>query len=89
MFGFAFMQAQTQSPSIQSGVTFQWEDEQDIDMDGDIDNTENNLPATIESITVGSEIFNTFVVPSSYQLTRLGTAGHDENAIMLLSLIHI
>ncbi|WP_299685923.1 Ig-like domain-containing protein, partial [uncultured Dokdonia sp.] len=64
--------AQTQAPSIQSGVTFQWSDIQDVDGNGDISGTENNRPATIQSVTVGTEVYNTFVVPSAYQLTRLG-----------------
>ncbi|WP_052084267.1 Ig-like domain-containing protein [Dokdonia sp. MED134] len=65
--------AQSQSPSITSGVTFQWED---------VQNGENNNPATIKSVTVGSEVYNTFVVPSNYQLTRLGSAGHNNNGIV-------
>ena len=75
------MLAQTQSPSVQSGVTFNWEDIQDINDNGDISNGENNLPATIESIQIGATLYNTFVVPSNYQLTRLGPEGHDDNGI--------
>ncbi|MFC4636652.1 Ig-like domain-containing protein, partial [Dokdonia ponticola] len=84
MFLFSFsVEAQTQSPSITSGVTFQWSDVQDTNNNGDIDFNENNNPATIQSITVGSEVYNTFVVPSGYQLTRLGPSGHNPNGIIL------
>ncbi|MDC7998423.1 Ig-like domain-containing protein, partial [Gilvibacter sediminis] len=79
----SFAQIGTQSPSIRDGVTFQWSDEQDTDGNGDINSTENNNPATIESITIGSTVYNTFAVPSAYQLTRLGPAGHDRNNIKL------
>ena len=77
-----------QETAITQNVTFQWEDEQDIDSNGDIDNTENNRSATIESITVGTDVFNTFVAPSGYQLTRLGGTGdittrHNRNGIVL------
>jgi len=75
--------SQTQAPSIQSGATFQWSDIQDTNGNGDIDNSENNNSATIESITVGTEIYNTFVVPSAYQLTRLGPSGNNPNGIIL------
>ncbi len=73
--------SQTQSPSIRTGVTFQWSDVQDTNGNGDVDNSENNRPATIESITVSGEQYNTFVVPSSYELTRLGPDGHTRNGI--------
>ena len=61
-----------QSPSIQSGVTFQWSD------------TQNNLsdPATIESVTINGTMYNTFVVPTSYELTRLGPDGNGPNRII-------
>ena len=62
-----------QTPSIQTGVTFQWSDVQ------------NNLddPATIESISINGTIYNTFVVPTSYEMTRLGPDGHSINRIRL------
>ena len=82
VFVAATMQAQTQSPSVQAGVTFNWEDIQDVNGNGDIDATENNLPATIESIEISGTLYNTFVVPSNYQLTRLGPAGHNPNYII-------
>ncbi|WP_186439106.1 Ig-like domain-containing protein [Dokdonia sp. Hel_I_63] len=77
-----------QEASITQGVTFQWEDDQDVNGDNDIDNTENNRSATIQSITVGNDVFNTFVAPSGYQLTRLGGNGniaarHSRNGIVL------
>ncbi|WP_064497411.1 Ig-like domain-containing protein [Dokdonia donghaensis] len=77
-----------QEAAITQNVTFQWEDEQDVNLNGDIDNTENNRSATIQSVTVGSDVFNTFVAPSGYQLTRLGGSGniitrHNRNGIVL------
>ena len=73
--------AQTQSPSIQSGVTFQWSDTQ---------NGNNDNAATIQSVTVNGEVYNTFVVPTSYQLTRLGrgngagsASAHNANGVIL------
>ncbi|RNC87163.1 MAG: tandem-95 repeat protein [Winogradskyella sp.] len=71
----------TQSPSIRTGVTFQWSDIQDTNGNGDIDATENNGPATIQSITVNGVIYETFAVPSGYELTRLGPGGNSINAI--------
>ncbi|WP_396600972.1 HYR domain-containing protein [Algibacter sp. R77976] len=66
-----FINAQ-QSPSIQTGVTFQWLD------------TQANLsdPATIKSVTIDGTIYNTFVVPSDYELTRLGSGGHGPNKLI-------
>ncbi|WP_426430274.1 gliding motility-associated C-terminal domain-containing protein [Winogradskyella sp. HB-48] len=60
-----------QSPSIQTGVTFQWADTQ----------SNNSDPATIQSITIDGTVYNTFVVPTSYELTRLGPNGHSQNRI--------
>ena len=76
-YGFS-IQAQigVQSPSIRTGVTFQWDDEQDTNNDGDIDDTENNRAASIKSITIDGNLYNNFAVPSGYQLTRLGPGGH-------------
>ncbi|WP_282070304.1 beta strand repeat-containing protein, partial [Olleya namhaensis] len=68
---FAF--AQTQSPSIRTGVTFQWSDNQL----GGISN-----PATINSVTVNGDVYNTFVVPTSYEMTILGPDGHSPNKIL-------
>ena len=61
-----------QSPSIQTGVTFQWSDTQ----------SNTNDPATIASVTINGVVYNTFVVPSSYEMTRLGPDGHSQNTIL-------
>ncbi|WP_461589642.1 Ig-like domain-containing protein, partial [Winogradskyella sp.] len=60
-----------QSPSIQSGVTFQWADTQ----------SNNSDPATIQSVTIDGTLYNTFVVPTSYEMTQLGPDGHGPNKI--------
>ncbi|HIB48713.1 MAG TPA: tandem-95 repeat protein [Flavobacteriaceae bacterium] len=79
LIGFlAQSQIGVQSPSIRNGVTFQWEDSQTIN-----GTFNNNNPATIKSITIDGSVFNTFVVPSGYELTRLGTAGNGTNNIWL------
>ncbi|MDG5490469.1 LamG-like jellyroll fold domain-containing protein [Psychroserpens sp. SPM9] len=65
--------SQTNSPSIQSGVTFQWSDNQ----------THKNHSATIESITVNGTLYYNFGVPSAYELTQLGPGGHNKNKIRL------
>ena len=67
----SLLTAQTQKPSIQTGVTFQWADIQ-------IDKKD---PATIQSITINGIVYSTFVVPTSYELTRVGPDGHDKNKI--------
>ncbi|WP_067149106.1 HYR-like domain-containing protein [Pseudotamlana agarivorans] len=56
----------TQSPSIRTGVNFGW-------------STTHNT--TIEKVTVNSTEYNTFVVPSSYELTTLGPNGNGANNI--------
>ncbi|RNC91648.1 MAG: hypothetical protein ED555_00540 [Allomuricauda sp.] len=63
----------SQASSIQSGVTFHWAD------------TQSNLsdPATIDYIDINGNIYNSFVVPTSYELTRLGPGGHNDNNIWL------
>ncbi|GGW48566.1 hypothetical protein GCM10007383_35820 [Arenibacter certesii] len=65
--------AQTNAPSIQSGVSFQWGDNQ----------TTSSNPATIESITIDGKVHRLFVVPTSYELTNLGPDGHSKNNIWL------
>ena len=67
-----FLLAQ-QSPSIQTGVTFQWADTQ----------ANNSNPATIQSVTVDGIIYNTFVVPTSYEMTIVGEDGPNRNNIRL------
>ncbi|MGV6829896.1 MAG: Ig-like domain-containing protein, partial [Flavobacteriales bacterium] len=64
--------SQTQAPSITSGVTFQWSDNQN----GGISN-----PATIQSITINGELFESFAVPDSYEMTRVGWDGPEHNHI--------
>lgn len=64
--------AQTQAPSIQTGVTFQWEDTQ----------SNNNDSATIKSVTVDGEIYSAFAVPTSYAMTRVGPDGHNKNSLL-------
>ncbi len=56
---------------ISSGVTFNWADTQ----------TNFDDPATLESIIIDGSVYNSFVVPSTYELTKLGPAGHSENNI--------
>lgn len=63
---------QTQKPSVRTGVTFQWSDTQ----------TTNNDPATISSITIDGDIYQSFAVPSSYAMTRVGPVGHAVNTIL-------
>lgn len=65
------LSAQTQAPSINTGVTFQWENTQ----------TNNSDPATIRSVTVDSKIYRAFAVPTSYAMTQVGPDGHDKNSI--------
>ncbi|QIE59037.1 tandem-95 repeat protein [Rasiella rasia] len=65
-----------QSPSITAGVTFQWSDSQTIN---GVYN--DNNPATIKSVTINGTVYNSFAVPSAYQLTRLGPAGNGPNRI--------
>ncbi len=64
--------AQTQAPSVRTGATFQWDATQPT----------TNDPAVLNSITIDGEVFQSFAVPSSYALTRLGPDGHDKNTII-------
>lgn len=64
--------AQTQKPSVTTGVTFQWSDTQ----------ANNNDPATIYSVTINGEVFQSFAVPSMYNMTRVGPVGHNINRIL-------
>ena len=61
-----------QAPSIRTDVTFQWEENSQPNRDD---------PATIKSVTIGGVIYNTFVVPTTYDMTRLGPDGHSPNRI--------
>lgn len=68
----SYVSAQTQAPSINTGVTFQWENTQ----------TNNSDPATIHSVTVASKIYRAFAVPTSYAMTQVGPNGHTKNSIL-------
>ena len=61
-----------QANSIKTGVTFNWVDTQ----------TDFDDPATIESIVIDGNVYSTFVVPSSYELVRVGPGGHNQNGIL-------
>ncbi|MFP4846905.1 Ig-like domain-containing protein, partial [Winogradskyella sp. PE311] len=67
-------QANSQASSIQTDVSFQWEDTQGANL---------NSSATIKSITISGLEYNTFVVPTSYEMTRLGPDGPASNRIKL------
>ncbi len=60
-----------QANSIRSGVTFNWAD------------TQINLsdPANLRSIDINGVGYTTFVVPSSYEMLRLGPGGHGQNNV--------
>ncbi|PKA83666.1 hypothetical protein ATE92_1831 [Ulvibacter sp. MAR_2010_11] len=64
--------AQTQKPSVQTGVTFQWSDIQ----------PNPNLPATINSITIDGIVYQAFAAPTTYAMTRVGPNGHNANRII-------
>ncbi len=64
--------SQTNAPSIQSGVTFQWSDTQ----------TAANHSATIQSVTVNGIVYLNFGLPTGYELTQLGPNGHNANRIL-------
>ncbi|KJD32694.1 hypothetical protein PW52_15140, partial [Tamlana sedimentorum] len=71
VFTFLIHGLYAQAPSIQTGVTFQWSDTQ----------VSNLNPATIESLTIDGTLYNTFVVPSSYDL-EIGTSNHATNQLI-------
>ncbi|MCB4797818.1 HYR-like domain-containing protein [Neotamlana laminarinivorans] len=71
IFIIKFTNAQ-QAPSIQTGVTFQWMAAQPL----------TTSEAEIESVTINGVLYNTFVVPSEYELTRLGPDGNANNKII-------
>lgn len=60
-----------QANSIRTGVTFNWAD------------TQTNLsdPANLQSIDINGVGYTTFVVPSSYEMTRLGSGGDGQNNV--------
>ncbi len=63
---------QTQKPSVQTGVTFQWADTQVLPTD----------PATLSSITIDGEVFQSIAAPSGYAMTRVGPDGNNRNSIL-------
>ncbi|MBM1107958.1 gliding motility-associated C-terminal domain-containing protein [Aurantibacter crassamenti] len=62
-----------QANSIRTGVTFNWADSQ----------TTVNDPANLQSINIDGVDYTTFVVPSTYEMTRLGPGGNSQNNIWL------
>lgn len=62
---------QTQAPSVQTGVTFQWLDTQ----------ATQNDPATISSITIDGVVYSAFAAPTRYEMIRVGPSGHATNNI--------
>ncbi|MFD1161621.1 LamG-like jellyroll fold domain-containing protein [Hwangdonia seohaensis] len=64
---------QTNAPSIQTGVSFQWSDTQNASTD----------PATIKSVTVNNNVYLNYGLPTGYQMTQLGPNGHSANNIRL------
>ncbi len=65
------IQTEINAQGISSGVTFNWLDTQ----------TTFDDPATLDFIEIDGAIYNTFVVPSTYEMTRLGPGGHSGNRI--------
>ncbi|PKA99402.1 gliding motility-associated-like protein [Flavobacteriaceae bacterium MAR_2009_75] len=63
----------SQANSIRTGVTFNWADTQVTVSD----------PANLQSISIDGVDYNTFVVPSSYEMSRVGPGGDGENNIWL------
>lgn len=71
---FSFVQhSNGQANSIRTGVNFNWADTQSTLSD----------PANLQSINIGGVDYTTFVVPSSYAMTRLGPGGDSQNNIWL------
>ncbi|KAB1071427.1 hypothetical protein F6U93_00485, partial [Tamlana haliotis] len=66
-----FIYGQTNANSIKTGVTFSWADPQSAPKD----------PAVLDYITINGTQYNTFVVPTSYELSRLGEEGDTANKI--------
>ncbi len=67
------IQTEINAQGISSGVTFNWVDTQSSVSD----------PATLDFIEIDGAIYNTFVVPSTYEMTRVGPGGHGGNHIQL------
>ncbi len=62
-----------QANSIRTQVTFNWADAQ----------TTVNDPANLQSISIDGVDYSTFVVPSAYEMTRLGPGGNSQNNIWM------
>ncbi len=62
-----------QANSIRTQVVFNWADVQ----------TTVNDPANLQSITIDGVDYSTFVVPSAYEMTRLGPGGDSQNNIWM------
>ena len=73
LLGTSVSMAQTQAASVQTGVSFQWEDTQ----------SQNSDPATIKSITIDGLVYSAFAAPTAYEMTRVGPAGHGTNNLIL------
>ncbi len=71
LFAFNTTILNAQVTGISSGVTFNWQAPQ----------SSVNDPAVLESIVINGRVYNTFVVPTSYDLVRLGPGGHNANTI--------
>ncbi|WP_169711556.1 beta strand repeat-containing protein [Nonlabens spongiae] len=65
--------SQTNAPSIQSDVSFQWAGPQPT----------NSSPAFLESITVDGVVYNDLIAPTGYVLNQVGPAGNGGNNILL------
>ena len=72
-FFYGTMAVSAQANSIRSGVTFNWADNQ----------TSLSDPANLQSISISGVDYTTFVVPSSYEMTRLGPGGDSQNNIWM------
>ncbi|MEZ7493852.1 Calx-beta domain-containing protein, partial [Leeuwenhoekiella aequorea] len=72
LFSFSAVLAQ-QASSIRTGVSFAFDK-----------NTQssNSEAVTIKSITINGTLYNTFVVPTAYEMTRLGPNGNGNNQII-------
>ncbi len=65
------LNAQTNAPSVKTGVTFQWSDAQA--------NPSNS--ATLQSVSINGSTYDQFIVPTGYEMTQLGPNGHSNNRI--------
>ena len=63
--------SQSNAPSIQSGVSFQWVGSQADEEDEII----------LQSITINEKIYDRFEIPTGYELTQVGPSGHNQNKI--------